>query len=89
LCLVNSSLVVKVCVTTPIASHLGGKLKPLKAPKKEKAGDDEVISASIQDWLQADKEFKKKQAEEAKAKKEMAAKIAAKGGPLQGGGIKK
>ena len=37
---------------------------------------------------QADKEFKKKQAEEAKARKEMASK-AAKGGPLVGGGIKK
>ena len=39
--------------------------------------------------IQADKEFKKKQAEEAKAKKELAAKIGSKGGPLQGGGIKK
>jgi len=36
----------------------------------------------------ADKEFKRKQAEDAKAKKELAAK-AAKGGPLVGGGIKK
>jgi len=37
---------------------------------------------------QTDKEFKKKQADEAKARKELAAK-AAKGGPLVGGGIKK
>jgi hypothetical protein len=37
----------------------------------------------------ADKEFKRKQAEDAKAKKELAAKAAAKGGPLVGGGIKK
>jgi hypothetical protein len=36
----------------------------------------------------ADKEFKRKQADDAKAKKELAAK-AAKGGPLVGGGIKK
>src|SRR5436190_20212972 len=38
--------------------------------------------------FQTDKEFKKKQADEAKARKELAAK-AAKGGPLVGGGIKK
>ena len=38
--------------------------------------------------LQADLEFKKKQQEDAKARKELAAK-AAKGGPLVGGGIKK
>lgn len=39
--------------------------------------------------IKADKAFKKKQAEEAKLKKEMAAKVGSKGGPLQGGGIKK
>jgi hypothetical protein len=38
--------------------------------------------------LRTDKEYKKKQAEDAKARKELAAK-AAKGGPLVGGGIKK
>ena len=67
----------------------GGKLKPLKAGKKEKTEEDEVHSLNRdQADGQTDKEFKKKQAEDAKAKKELAAK-AAKGGPLIGGGIKK
>ncbi|KAI8611450.1 translation machinery associated TMA7, partial [Chytriomyces sp. MP71] len=54
----------------------GGKAKPLKAPKKQAADlDDDDI------------EFKKKQQEEAKRLKEMAAKAAGKG-PLASGGIK-
>ncbi|BGO96230.1 hypothetical protein NBRC10512_002126 [Rhodotorula toruloides] len=53
------------------------KLKPLKAPKKGKAEEDEDDAA-----------FKAKQKAEAAKLKEMQAK-AAKGGPLLGGGIKK
>lgn len=55
----------------------GGKKKPLKAPKKE----DKFLDES-------DLEFKKKQQEEQKKMKEMAAKAAGKG-PLASGGIKK
>lgn len=61
-----------------MSSRQGGKLKPLKAPKKKKDEfeDDE------------DAAFKAKQRADAQARKEMAAK-ASKGGPLTGGGIKK
>ncbi|KAG5645051.1 hypothetical protein DXG03_007230 [Asterophora parasitica] len=60
-----------------MASRQGGKLKPLKAPKKEKKeeSEDEV----------AFKEKKKAEADALKAAKERALK----GGPLGGGGIKK
>ncbi|KAI9217442.1 coiled-coil domain-containing protein 72 [Blastocladiella britannica] len=60
-----------------MSGRQGGKLKPLKAPKKNSADlDDDAV------------EFKKRQAEEAKKVKEMAAKAAGKG-PLTSGGIKK
>lgn len=60
-----------------MSGRAGGKAKPLKAPKKAaKDLDDDDLA------------FKKKQMEEAKAKKELAAKAAGKG-PLVGGGIKK
>ncbi|KAH0848262.1 Translation machinery-associated protein 7 [Fonsecaea pedrosoi] len=57
----------------------GGKVKPLKAPKKEKKDMDEEDVA-----------FKAKQAADAKARKEMADKAKGKG-PLNAGqqGIKK
>ncbi|KAL1978544.1 hypothetical protein VTN31DRAFT_1403 [Thermomyces dupontii] len=60
-------------------SREGGKAKPLKAPKKDKKELDE-----------ADLEFKKKQQEEAKARKALAEKAKGKG-PLSTGaqGIKK
>ncbi|BGP28149.1 Translation machinery-associated protein 7 [Rhodotorula toruloides] len=58
-----------------ITAVQGGKLKPLKAPKKGKADEDEDDAAA-------------KQKAEAAKLKEMQAK-AAKGGPLLGGGIKK
>jgi len=60
-----------------MSSREGGKKKPLKAPKKDKQEMDE-----------SDVEFKKKQQEEQKRIKEMAAKAGQKG-PLVGGGIKK
>ncbi|EXJ56903.1 hypothetical protein A1O7_07247 [Cladophialophora yegresii CBS 114405] len=61
------------------ASREGGKVKPLKAPKKEKREMDEDEIA-----------FKAKQQADAKAKKEMAEKAKGKG-PLNAGqqGIKK
>jgi hypothetical protein len=55
---------------------LGGKLKPLKAPKKKEADMDED-----------DLVFKQKQREEQQKMKELAAKAAGKG-PLSSGGIK-
>ncbi|ETI26070.1 hypothetical protein G647_02847 [Cladophialophora carrionii CBS 160.54] len=60
-------------------SREGGKVKPLKAPKKEKREMDEDEIA-----------FKAKQQADAKAKKEMAEKAKGKG-PLNAGqqGIKK
>jgi len=60
-------------------SREGGKVKPLKAPKKEKKEVDEEDVA-----------FKAKQAADAKARKEMADKAKGKG-PLNAGqqGIKK
>ncbi|EFO87246.1 hypothetical protein CRE_25762 [Caenorhabditis remanei] len=60
-----------------MSGRQGGKAKPLKAPKK---GDKDLTEDDI--------EFKKKQQEEQKKIKEMAAK-AAQRGPLLGGGIKK
>ncbi|KAI8953793.1 translation machinery associated TMA7 [Xylaria longipes] len=56
----------------------GGKVKPLKAPKKQKKDDvdDEDVA------------FREKQKADAKARAEMAAKAAGKG-PLASGGIKK
>ncbi|KAH9393728.1 hypothetical protein TYRP_021450 [Tyrophagus putrescentiae] len=60
-----------------MSSRDGGKKKPLKAPKK----GEKVLDES-------DLEFKKKQQEEAKKLKELAAKAGQKG-PLAGGGIKK
>ncbi|KAG0168553.1 hypothetical protein DFQ30_004596 [Apophysomyces sp. BC1015] len=71
-----------------MSSRQGGKLKPLKAPKKK----------NNQDLDDEDLAFKKKQQEEAKKLKEMQSKAAGKG-PLQmckvlilatvSGGIKK
>ncbi|KAI8835155.1 Cupredoxin [Chytriomyces cf. hyalinus JEL632] len=59
-----------------MSGRQGGKAKPLKAPKKgPKDMDDDEL------------DFKKKQMEEAKKLKEMAAKAAGKG-PLASGGIK-
>ncbi|KAF9971863.1 Translation machinery-associated protein 7 [Actinomortierella ambigua] len=60
-----------------MSGRQGGKLKPLKAPKKKNNDLDEDDMA-----------FKQKQKEEAAKLKEMKDK-AAKGGPLLGGGIKK
>jgi len=60
-----------------MSSREGGKKKPLKAPKKDNKELDE-----------SDVEFKRKQQEEQKKLKEMAAKAGQKG-PLVGGGIKK
>ncbi|KAF8894432.1 translation machinery associated TMA7 [Infundibulicybe gibba] len=60
-----------------MSSRQGGKLKPLKAPKKEKKEDSEEDAAF--------KERKKAEAEAMKAAKERALK----GGPMVGGGIKK
>ncbi|EGT39291.1 hypothetical protein CAEBREN_19909 [Caenorhabditis brenneri] len=60
-----------------MSGRQGGKAKPLKAPKK---GEKDLSEEDI--------EFKKKQQEEAKKIKEMAAK-AGQRGPLLGGGIKK
>ncbi|KAK9462117.1 translation machinery associated TMA7 [Lipomyces oligophaga] len=60
-----------------MSGRQGGKLKPMKAAKKERKDlDDE------------DKAFLEKKKAEAAARKEMAQK-AAKGGPLATGGIKK
>uniref|UniRef100_A0A3Q1GS60 Translation machinery associated 7 homolog n=1 Tax=Acanthochromis polyacanthus TaxID=80966 RepID=A0A3Q1GS60_9TELE len=56
---------------------LGGKKKPLKAPKKQNKDVDED-----------DKAFKQKQKEEQKALEAMKAKASGKG-PLGGSGIKK
>ncbi|KAI2638066.1 translation machinery associated TMA7 [Xylaria nigripes] len=55
----------------------GGKMKPLKAAKKDKKEFDDEDMA-----------FKEKQKADAKARAEMAAKAAGKG-PLTSGGIKK
>lgn len=55
------------------SSRLGGKVKPLKAPKKEKKDLDEDEIA-----------YKAKQAADAKARKEMADKAKGKG-PMNGG----
>ncbi|KIL69563.1 hypothetical protein M378DRAFT_7413 [Amanita muscaria Koide BX008] len=60
-----------------MSGRQGGKLKPLKAAKKEKKEDTEEE--------QAFKEKKKAEADALKAAKERALK----GGPLVGGGIKK
>ncbi|KFM69010.1 hypothetical protein X975_11627, partial [Stegodyphus mimosarum] len=58
-----------------MSGRQGGKKKPLKAPKKEKAEFDE------------DAELKQKKKEEAKALAEARERAAR--GPLGGGGIKK
>jgi len=60
-----------------MSGRAGGKLKPLKTPKKKQEDEDEESIA-----------FKQKQREDAAKLKEMQAK-AAKGGPLATGGIKK
>ncbi|RDB21026.1 Translation machinery-associated protein 7 [Hypsizygus marmoreus] len=60
-----------------MSSRQGGKLKPLKAPKKEKKDETEDEIAF--------KEKKKAEAEAMKAARERAMK----GGPMVGGGIKK
>ncbi|KAF9159360.1 hypothetical protein DFQ27_005163 [Actinomortierella ambigua] len=60
-----------------MSGRQGGKLKPLKAPKKKNNDIDDDDMA-----------FKQKQKEEAAKLKEMKDK-ASKGGPLLGGGIKK
>ncbi|KAK2865444.1 Translation machinery-associated protein 7 [Arthroderma sp. PD_2] len=62
------------------ASREGGKVKPLKAPKKEKKELDEDEIA-----------FKEKQKADAKAKKELADMAKGKKGPMNTGqqGIKK
>lgn len=82
--LVGQCLRAKVClaISDKLSDWLairgiGGKKKPLKAPKKDQRDLDE-----------SDLEFKKKQQEEQKKLKEMAAQ-AGKKGPLVGGGIKK
>ncbi|ORE07223.1 translation machinery associated TMA7 [Rhizopus microsporus var. microsporus] len=60
-----------------MSGRQGGKLKPLKKPKKQNSDlDDEDLA------------FKKKQQEEAKRLKELQQKAAGKG-PLLSGGIKK
>ncbi|KAI9029681.1 translation machinery associated TMA7 [Phycomyces nitens] len=61
-----------------MSGRQGGKLKPLKAPKKKQFDDED----------DEDLAFKKKQMEENKRLKEMQAKAAGKG-PLLSGGIKK
>ncbi|KAG2200376.1 hypothetical protein INT47_002290 [Mucor saturninus] len=61
-----------------MSGRQGGKLKPLKKPKKAPQGDED----------EEDLAFKKKKMEEAKKLKEMQAKAAGKG-PLLSGGIKK
>ncbi|KAI0340683.1 translation machinery associated TMA7, partial [Trametopsis cervina] len=60
-----------------MASRQGGKLKPLKAPKKTTKEEDEE-----------DRAFKERKQKEAAALKEAKEK-ALKGGPLVTGGIKK
>ncbi|KAI9209327.1 translation machinery associated TMA7 [Polychytrium aggregatum] len=60
-----------------MSSRQGGKLKPLKTPKKAEKFEDEDDAA-----------FKQKQKEEAAKLKELQAKAGQKG-PLSGGGIKK
>ncbi|KAH7342054.1 translation machinery associated TMA7 [Rhizoctonia solani] len=60
-----------------MSGRQGGKLKPLKAPKKEKKDEDEDDMA-----------FKAKQKADAAALKEAQAR-ASKGGPMGGAGIKK
>lgn len=61
-----------------MSGRQGGKLKPLKAPKKKGSEFEDEEDAA----------FKAKQKADAAARKEMASK-ASKGGPLVGGGIKK
>ncbi|KAH9043402.1 coiled-coil domain-containing protein 72 [Lactarius hengduanensis] len=60
-----------------MSGRQGGKLKPLKAPKKDKKEEDEDAAA-----------FKAKKKEEAEALK-AAKEKALKSGPMVGGGIKK
>ncbi|KIM48998.1 hypothetical protein M413DRAFT_438161 [Hebeloma cylindrosporum] len=60
-----------------MSSRQGGKLKPLKAPKKEKKEETEEEIA-----------FKAKKKQEEEALK-LAKEKAMKGGPMVGGGIKK
>ncbi|KAG6878796.1 hypothetical protein C0993_008095 [Termitomyces sp. T159_Od127] len=60
-----------------MSSRQGGKLKPLKAPKKEKTEETEEDAAF--------KERKKAEAAAMKAARDKALK----GGPMGGGGIKK
>ncbi|KAG9086690.1 hypothetical protein FS749_003450 [Ceratobasidium sp. UAMH 11750] len=60
-----------------MSGRQGGKLKPLKAPKKEKKEEDEDDLA-----------FKAKQKADQAALKDAQAR-AAKGGPMGGSGIKK
>ena len=62
-----------------MSGRQGGKLKPLKQPKKKPTGDDED---------EDDAAFKQKQREEQAKLKELKAKAQQKG-PLVGGGIKK
>ncbi|KAJ3186478.1 Translation machinery-associated protein 7 [Gaertneriomyces sp. JEL0708] len=61
-----------------MSGRQGGKLKPLKAPKKKGASDMD----------ETDLAFKQKQKEEQQKLKELAAKASGKG-PLASGGIKK
>ncbi|KAI9446618.1 coiled-coil domain-containing protein 72 [Lactarius indigo] len=60
-----------------MSGRQGGKLKPLKAPKKDKKEEDEDAAA-----------FKAKQKADAEALK-AAKEKALKAGPMVGGGIKK
>ncbi|KAK9690280.1 hypothetical protein RND81_09G118000 [Saponaria officinalis] len=60
-----------------MSSKQGGKLKPLKAPKKDKAELDDVDKANLQ-----------KKKDEEKAMKELRAKASQKGG-FGGAGLKK
>ncbi|KAI7901612.1 translation machinery associated TMA7-domain-containing protein [Cokeromyces recurvatus] len=75
----TTSLKIKVMnsYNLKMSGRQGGKLKPLKKPKKAQHEEDEEDLA-----------FKKKKAEEAKKLKELQQKAAGKG-PLLSGGIKK
>ena len=73
-----------------MSGRQGGTKKPLKAAKKEEKELTEVsgiFQLPISIILQEEIEFKKKQQEEQKKLKELAAKASQKG-PLSGGGIK-
>nr|CAD7269623.1 unnamed protein product [Timema shepardi] len=68
----------KCCLLFQMSGRDGGKKKPLKAPRKKEAEQDEQ-----------DMEHKQKMKEQQKALQEAKAKAATQKGPLVGGGIKK